>query len=117
MRRVSGALRTPTSRGRPTRVILGGDAVGGGAGADEIGEVGDTGEGGARLLAACDFDAEFLFERDDEFEGVDRVEIEAGANERIVVADVFGLKVVELQRADDELFQLSAERIGHGGVR
>lgn len=96
---------------------LGRDAVGGGAGPDEIGEVSDAGEGGAGFLAAGNFDAEFLFEGDHEFEGVDRVEVETGADERIVVADVFGLKVVELQRANDELFELGAERIGHGDVR
>ena len=86
-------------------------------GADVGGEGGDAGEGGAGFLAAGDFYAEFLFQFNHEFEGVDGVEAEAAADERFVVRDVGGRDVLEAERLDDEDLEFGFERIGHGESR
>jgi hypothetical protein len=59
-------------------------------GADKGGEFGHAGERGAGLLAVADLDAEFFFEFHDELEGVDGIKVEAGADEGLLVGDVFG---------------------------
>ena len=82
-------------------------------GADEGGEFDDAGERGAGLLAVADLDAEFLLEFHHELEGVDGVEVEAGADKRLVVGDVFGPDIVELERIDDQSFEAGGERVGH----
>jgi hypothetical protein len=88
-------------------------AAGIGVGADEGGKLDDAGERGAGLLAVADFDAEFLLKFHHELEGVDGVEVEAGADKRLVVGDVFGPDVVELERIDDQNFEAGGERVGH----
>src|SRR5690606_15075799 len=73
----------------------------------------DAGEGGAGFLAAADFDAEFLFQAHDEFEGVDGVEAEAAADQGFVVNDVRGGDIFEAKGVDHEGLELVFERIGH----
>ena len=56
---------------------------------------------GAAFLDVFDDDAVFFFQQHDEFERVNRVQPEAGAEERRVILDLLRRDVLELERLDD----------------
>ena len=72
---------------------------------DEISERADGAERGAAFFDVLDDDAVFLFEQHDEFERVNRVEAETGAEERRVVINLFGSDVLKFEGFDDLGFQ------------
>ncbi len=79
---------------------------------DVVGQLRDATERLPRFLAAGDLDPELFFERDDELERVDRVEVEPRADQRLIIRELVGREVLELEGGDDEVLEPGFERIG-----
>src|SRR6185436_12573700 len=75
--------------------------------------MGHTRERQPRFLAAADLDAEFLFQRHHQLERIDRIEVQSGADEWLVIGHLCRRDVLELERRDDEMLEPGDERIVH----
>lgn len=60
----------------------------------------------ASLCHVLDFDPVVLLQNQDEFNGIEGVQTEPFAEERGVISDLGGVHVLDLQLANDHLFQL-----------
>src|SRR5688572_9142103 len=79
---------------------------------DELGDGVDRAQHLTARLLVADDDAERPLELEDQLEGVDGIEAEAGAEERRGAVDLVGVDR-QLEAADDRLLDLALQLVGH----